>query len=334
MDYFDALLNSNEKNTIRDRYNLVELKIACLWINSNKNPSIFKDAKDFEPLLQSLEYRDHFIHSFNVFLLGYYILNRLHRECNLNFPSNDFNLTWMLASTFHDVAYSLETIDSWLNMFLEKFLGIGQKFRLKITENLPLVYMEYLRKISQFNITPQDRKFSANIEIKHWEIFNELSTKLIEKNHGVLGGLMLAHLMAIRERFASGEDWDFLMNHMPACHAIAIHTLKSIPIHLSRHPFAFTLSLCDELQDWGRPCKNEGDVLYLENLEIINGSPKVLRITIEASEEKKKKLTQKLSNLYSSNSLLIEVIDSKKSPVCQIKQVDLKNFRQKILTTS
>jgi hypothetical protein len=161
----------------------------------------------------------------------------------------------MLASTFHDVAYPIEFMESWLNDLLDSFLGIKHKFTLNIENMLPTIYLDFMRLICSYhsNIV-QGVLDGAKYSTFDWLFNNELNTKLIEKNHGVIGGLILTHLLAIRQGFARSDNpWTFLYDHMPACHAIAIHQLPSISIDFCKHPFAYLLVLCDEIQDWGRP---------------------------------------------------------------------------------
>ena len=103
-EYFTRL-NRPSDDPLEKKYISVLASINKLWVGSEKNPSIFRQTKDFEPILQKNKYyRDHFIHSFNVFLLGYYIINKT-REV---FPNKDYfgtnddkiNLTWMLSFNF------------------------------------------------------------------------------------------------------------------------------------------------------------------------------------------------------------------------------------------
>jgi hypothetical protein len=146
IDRHYARLPEIELGSLEDRYENVLSAISELWVSSDKNPSLFKDTKDFEPILRrkGMPYRDHFIHSFNVFLLGYYIINKLnesHPDRNyFGTREQDWNLTWMLTSTFHDVAYPVQETESWLNDLFEKFLGVNPKFSLSITQIMPPIY--------------------------------------------------------------------------------------------------------------------------------------------------------------------------------------------------
>lgn len=124
-EYYDSLLESGAVITEADKYGLVLDRIKRLWVKSDKEPGLFDTVEKFEKVLQRMQdYRDHFIHSFNVFLLGYYIINKLEIPQS-DFKSNDVNLSWMLAATFHDVGYTIQDMEVWLNQLLEEFLGIS-----------------------------------------------------------------------------------------------------------------------------------------------------------------------------------------------------------------
>jgi hypothetical protein len=295
-EYFSKL----EPLKLKEKYGCVLDSINYLWISSDKDSSIFKNAQDFEPILQNiLGYRDHFIHSFNVFLLGYYIINRL-KEINpdFNFKTNNYNLTWMLASTFHDVAYPIETMDDWLNQLLEKFLGIRPNFYHNIMQLLPLSYGYFLQMISSQHKSPHPLTLKESLEEIDFPLFHKINAGLIEKNHGVLGALMLAHLLATKEN-KNGDAWDFLINNLPACHAVCMHNLKSIDIEFSRHPFAFLLVLCDELQDEGRPSKHPNqDTIRFINIDIIDASLPKVQIKIEITKARKKSLKKSLKRIW------------------------------------
>lgn len=293
--------------SLEDRYKIVLNCISKLWLSSEKSPSVFKDVKDFEPILLKISgYRDHFIHSFNVFLLGYYIINRLKELLPTFYWSNDHNLTWMLTATFHDVAYSIQEMESWLNLLFKKFLGVDPKFHYNITQVMPITYLDFMRLISRWHKNSYQIQQGDDIGEIDWTFYNELGSKLVEKDHSVLGSLMLAHLLAVKEGFADGQKWDFLYNHLPACHAISLHHLSSVAIEFYKHPFAFLLALCDELQDEGRPSTQPNrDIIYIDDIDIVNTSIPEIQFKIEISEKRRKDLVKVLNRLHSREIKLI-----------------------------
>lgn len=305
--------------TDRTRYRYVEDCISQLWVHSSKNPSVFATSLDFEPILQRIPYyRDHFIHSFNVFVMGYYILNRLEELYpEIDLKSNDYNLTWMLASTFHDVAYPLQEMESWLNELFEKFLGVDPKFHLDITQVMPMIYVDFMRIITRCHTGhPQAPLGGQDIIELDWAFYNLIGARLIEKEHGVLGGLMLFHLLAVREGFTRERAWDFLFNHLPACHAITVHHLP-VKIKFERHPLAYLLIMLDEIQDWGRPAsKQRKDKVRVIDIDVVPNekcSKPVIHFVLKGSERRKRELYKNLSERLDQDS--ISVVFSEKQRV-------------------
>jgi hypothetical protein len=311
IDSYFRRLTPSIGDSLEIRYENVLASINELWLDSEKNPSIFKDTKDFESILQENKYyRDHFIHSFNVFLLGYYIINKLKEE----FPNenslrivagNHSNLTWMLASTFHDVAYPIQETEYWLSSLFEKFLGVNPNFSFGIGQVLPSIYTDFMKMLSKYHRSPgQGILDSSDLLSVDWSFYNELCSGLAQKNHGVLGALMLCHRMAVREKFLLQDSnqinprtpWDFLIDHMPACHAISVHALDSVPISFRKYPFAYLLVLCDEIQDWGRPSrKKKQDVICLKSIEISGTRLPNINFEIEASPKRRTRLLKTIN---------------------------------------
>lgn len=112
------------------------------------NNPIWEDVlklAEFEPVLaQAPDYREHFIHMFKVFLLGYCILDGGYKEYvekslvdELNdlltakfsssydaknfFHKDIVHALWLLLATSHDVGYPIEAVDEWLKGFFHKF---------------------------------------------------------------------------------------------------------------------------------------------------------------------------------------------------------------------
>lgn len=270
-----------------------------LWNSSEKKP-LFEEINNFEHiLLRDKKYRDHFIHSFNVFLMGYYILNKIKKYGeidNILKRSNSPDLTWMLASTFHDIAYPLQNIDYWINDILNIFIGINPHISISISNLMPPIYDHFLQQISRENRGPLRAMAETNDNLIDWKFYNTLTEKMYEKDHGVYGGVILAHKLAIRDGFYErpNRQGDFSRNHLPACHAICCHTLD-YAIHFRKHPYAFLLKLCDEIQDWGRPSTNtEREIIKLIDIKIDNNLPIVI-IELDLNNSSQNILIQKLS---------------------------------------
>lgn len=128
----------NVVNNIAAQFGFPECKSLSENNYKPKNPliKILYHAIDFEDKLKIVPgYRQHFIHSFNVFLLGYYLI---HYKFNLlfgNYVHEDFKtyivnkgdegkkhllLSWFITSIWHDVAYPLTNADKFTNALLRK----------------------------------------------------------------------------------------------------------------------------------------------------------------------------------------------------------------------
>jgi hypothetical protein len=288
--YFNAFAFENYthiKDIRTNRYPYVQNYIGQLWERARKNSDFLIDTKEFEPLLGELRLRDHFNHSFDVYLLGYYIINQI----ALSFPDKNYfkasepnrNLIWMLTATFHDAAYAVERTDEWLNKFFQRFLGINPHFSLNLSSALTPVYTDFIRMLSQQHKNPLMPSFDNTFDSMDWTYYNAICEELANKNHGVLSALMLCHRMAIKEGFLgkrpkkdeqnkADDEWDFLLYHLRASHAISVHSVKQIKIEFQLHPYAYILILCDEIQDWGRANSDNGiDSFYLKRVMIQQG---------------------------------------------------------------
>jgi hypothetical protein len=303
-------------------YEIIKKYIKDLWARARKTTDFLDFTSNFEPLLKDLGLRDHFKHSLNVYLLGYYIINQLNREKEnfryLQSTPEMSNIVWLLAATFHDTAYAVEKTDDWLNDFFSKFLGVNPQFALKISEVLTPAYTDIMRMLSMYHRKTRTTEFNFSFDDMEWFYYNELSRELSRKNHGVLSALMLCHRMAIKEGFLcrppknnlpldnrnpieERSQWDFLY-HLAASHAISLHSMANIPVKFNQHPFAFVLILCDEIQDWGRGNHRSGnndeivpkDFVALEWVEVKVSDMPEIYFKISCNEERKKDLIDTL----------------------------------------
>lgn len=222
----------------------------------------------------------------------------------------------MLASTFHDVAYPIEKIESWLGSFFTEFISINPDYNFYIGNLIPYIYYDFMKMICRWHKNPLQGPLEGdNILSMDWLFYNKVNSKLIEKDHGVLSALFLAHLLAIRGGFIGQEQGlSFMYDHLPACHAICIHHLD-IEIDFTKYPLAFLLVLFDEIQDWGRPTKQTNrDQLYLTDIEIIDSEIPEINLVVAISEERTENLFQVLSSrLKTSGKIKVKIknIDGK-----------------------
>jgi len=81
------------------------------------------NALDFEESLKlSPGYREHFIHSYHVFLLGIYLIDSLDCLSSHKNAKNSYQ-KWFLASMYHDIGYPIEKIEDISKNYLKKLLS-------------------------------------------------------------------------------------------------------------------------------------------------------------------------------------------------------------------
>ena len=257
------------ENSAYAEVKLKSIKVALekLWVQFARKFETFKIFEDFEAFEKVLfrsnsEYRGHYVHQFDVYLLGYFILNSIVKVNvtaaeKLNTSSNP-NFTWLLAATFHDMGYPIEQIDNWLSAFLKVFLKVDATYPIEIERILTPIFFDYLRYISEehYNLTIEPIAPSGHSTVTDWAFHSNLEKNLRKKNHGVISSLLLIHSFFTREKITQSQTWfreTFPTEVLPACHAIALHSLEGRgKVSFAKCPYAFLLQLCDAIQDWQR----------------------------------------------------------------------------------
>jgi hypothetical protein len=256
--------------------------ITNLWYNCIPEVLYPDVLSKLETLLKEMNphYRDHYIHQFQVFLLGELIIDILYKNKKIEKNIDELCKGWMLASTFHDVNYPVQEHDKFMRDFFDQTLGHHQFGLLDFKNN-------YV-----------DCKFSSSIELiigymhKCFEDSNGANTLTTEmmnlireffyyrvtlsKNHGILSALGLMKKLE--------NQLDLHKIIIPASAACAFHDddiwhpLKGIKVEkkdddikglenllkrsllkqidFKSHPLVFLLILCDNIQDWGRHYKD------------------------------------------------------------------------------
>lgn len=211
----------------------------------------------FEALLGTdVHYREHFIHQFQVFLLGYYLINRKEalRKSLINYlrkrsdrydnVSDDGMLVdilriWFLASIFHDFAYSVGKMENWLESYSTR-VKVPSKFQI----NWGDMYSHYeaeKMKLCQL-LSPSTGRGESEIAALTRKAFIEWH------DHGAIGALMLMNILQNKvDEIILREASCGILLHSETVYS-QFDTLK-----MSLFPFAFLLVFCDTAQQWGRP---------------------------------------------------------------------------------
>ena len=321
----------------------------------------------FEIFLQQFdpEYREHFIHQLQVFLLGAIILDHLFQSPTELFENGETSVKkgnlvkgWLLASSIHDFTYPLQKYDEFSSEFFEQ--------QLKIEESLSFLELKgiYVEKTFLTRVEHLLSKLENDfVDTGGWEktkLYNEIRRFFYyeiaeKKNHGLMGSSYLL------KQF-EGKDPEILSNIvLPAAVASSMHddeiwqtlsgqingdiekkwgyitglmgkgkditadilrntnindeqketeitdTLRKkhgewvgnlyadisniiikkplFEVYLKKQPLTFLLILCDNLQDFGRPCKDKERMKVIEEADIrlrnISFDPKTLTLTIK-----------------------------------------------------
>jgi len=249
--------------------------------------------KKFDPSLQNIfyGYRDHYLHQLQVFLVGLPIVDRFYTDIEKTYSNPD--LCWLIASSFHDIAYPVQLYDQLGEQFFKSVFSIKKnpalcEFRSNFVDEGFLVCIGHI--INGLCEKLLDRPLKANwleTEKDLIKLFYELITK--DKNHGVMSSISLLKLLEKESKNAK-QKARFKKIVIPASLSIALHDYyvwseifstkankkSDVIIHTSisfeNDPITFLLIYCDNIQEWARPSKskefeNEKKVFYLKEFK-------------------------------------------------------------------
>ena len=303
-------LASEYRRETRDDYQIALETIKDLWRNVSEieYPEIQRQLEDI--LLHDTEYRDHFLHQFQVFLLGAYIIDKLYdkekeyiEHLNRSYKCR-VEKAWLLASTYHDFNYSIQKYDFWSKEFLDQSLNTTGKDRLS-SLNLDAAFIK-----ESFLLKTTEVCKALGLEMNHivTNFFYEQATT--KKNHGLLSALSLLKLF---ENSAKKK-----INHsalIQAALAITLHDEHIWKVFSGRDdgekwssnfakkkylenlnfqklPLGFLLVFCDTVQEWGRVGKNyEESKPRLDDIKLGNNEIEVT-ISVENNDSYKEKMEE------------------------------------------
>jgi GAF domain-containing protein len=255
----DVLIVSNK---IANELEMVEL-----------SESLLKVFRDYEIILKHIPgYRLHFLHQFNVFLLGLVMIANAKalRERFATVLGKDFNETflkeWFIASMFHDIGVTIEKQDSVFHQYITDSLNIDKKTVLSPPTIALLSIEDYYRIYPQVETSVVN--WFDNDDIKE-------AIKSILHQHTNVGSSMHSHALvsacmvarALRNPSLKPESINRILS------SIALHDLNifisllydrlagknhlieeaKTSIVFLKHPLWFLLSICDLIQNYGRP---------------------------------------------------------------------------------
>lgn len=274
-----------------DDYEFVSEVFKILWRECLGIPYV-KFLSTFEPALlhvfaegeRDIIYRDHYIHQFQVFLLGLYIIDKCYESFAKKYKRPE--LCWLITSSFHDMAYPVQLYDDWTDKFFDNVFKVKNLGHVELKTNF--VGKSFLRALG-YLIVRLCKVIKGKEPTGNWlaeenellQCFYEEITGPKRKNHSVLSSVCLLKLM--QERFAQtvkidGMTYEEAFDHIfvPSALAIALHDenmwekLRNeekwkkrvgkcpLPVlEFELDPLSFLLIFCDAIQEWGRPTKSK-----------------------------------------------------------------------------
>ncbi len=181
-----------------DDYALVQEYVTLLWEKylGLTYPNIQSRVENI--LQKDKKYREHFVHQFNVFLIGAYIIDSFFPKISAKF-SEDYKSkieeVWLCAATFHDFSYGLQNFDTWLMDFFVETLRIKYS-QTKETLNVLNLDAAMFREALYDNIIKIVNKLKNDLTEEQKEklirFFYEKAVR--DRNHGVLSAISLLKL--------------------------------------------------------------------------------------------------------------------------------------------
>ncbi len=281
--------------------------------------AFYKDLQNFEGdfLYKLYFYRDHFLHSFQVFILGCYLI-KIAKVSDLPFdflsPTNieSFLRIWFLISIYHDIGYTTQKLAQIGNEVNEKYFqnisGVRlSKFSLSFNTYLKGVFKKILDKLSFIILGGEENLYSEKAKgidkIQKAVILNEMIDNFENNNHGVISSLFLHYSFNLDVELIDISLKEVYLKELAiACAGISTHDLekyKKIHLNFKKNPFGCLLILCDNLQDWYRPStfKDQEEILISFNFNI-DQKEKLYIIKLGASDNIDLKVCNKFFDTF------------------------------------
>ncbi len=280
-------LKSKSKLDQQREEELVKDTIAKLLKSDDNYTSGIDSFEILSRFESSLDIRDHYFHSFHIFLLGLFILDRYQSDFKTYFKSIfpkyrglSLEFMWLLTSVFHDVGYLIAKLDD----LKREFYGVSTISSEREITNVwdDPVYKENLKQlISLFKFSVSEKKhkidWPPDVFGTQDESLEQIFRESFHDSHGVASCFrFLVDIFSEARQEEKPEKRMFLVYHIyPAGLSIALHDkqfrerlskkhLKKLS--LSRFPFAVLLIYLDSLQEDKREKS-----LCLETPELLQG---------------------------------------------------------------
>ncbi len=292
--------------------------------------------REFEPLLRlDPKYRDHFLHVFQVLLLGMVIIDRLHTEpAVVEFQGRhrlSLDKAWLVASTYHDFNYPIQKYEEWMKAFLKRNLFVD----VSVDERHPTSY--------PFHINVERLMVQDGLGARIQALCRALGQNahrcaglclfeqaVLEKNHGAIAGLTLfqwfraesctsvpqgaleqcAMAIALHDK----EVWKRFVTSVDGGSA-DLGRCSSGPAELTfwDRPLQFLLIFCDSVHEWGREGKTD-DTIGAELVALsVDGNAVDVTVALEDGEgwENKKRELEMVQRYLHDPRFSITIVNKK-----------------------
>jgi len=297
-----------------DDYEFVSEVFSTLW-EENIGIPYSRFLRQFEPVLlhvfaeggeEERFYRDHYIHQFQVFLLGLYIIDKLYVVFE-KYKCMKPEISWLIISSFHDIAYPVQLYDEWSRRFFKDVFNVPIELahielRSNFVDQSFLSCMGYL--ICSLYSSHKGEEVKGNWIADKNELVQFFYQGITKgKNHCILSSMSLLKMIqvtsfdeknTIRKKISNDEaTFDDILKgvFVPSALAIALHdkgvwqrlrkeSLEDNPpkilnnLEFEKDPLSFLLVFCDNIQEWGRPSKSRAKKeveremkFHLQNIE-------------------------------------------------------------------
>lgn len=295
-----------KRKTSDDKIALATMK--HLWETRLKVPYP-KLQSEFEPvLLLDDGYRDHFLHQFQVFLLGALIIDKLYKAPWVKNFKKSTNTAledaWLAASTYHDFNYPIQKWEIWMTDFLKKnFHTDGSNLEIYLDQpdlKKEILQLNLDKVVIRGEFLSKMHRLCSAIGCEFDDIILRFILKrvAVDRNHGVIGALTFLEILqgedlGITEsaiNAAAGSillhdepNWKFLCGTIPNSSTFCLEEsalcekLLAPQVSLESMPLAFLLTFCDAAQEWGRIGRGyDISKITLEDIHIDETQNKVL----------------------------------------------------------
>ena len=246
------------------------------WGKSSDWNQVFSAFKDFDQVLLLLGRKGHFVHQFEVFMLGLTLIDRVLRLKPSAITKFGFNssekilFTWLLTSTAHDIglpfALSKFLISNFtryykklkMTVLSSKFRKIARVYKIGNEPDLIEVTIGTKRAGKCKTLNIEDLilgEIKTVLRVTKKEAKNLQDSLRSSNNHGYVSSLILCRIYFEDQR--NSKSWRTEGLKKAAC-AVALHALPKKhesnikKMNFYSNPFAFVLTLVDNLQDWER----------------------------------------------------------------------------------